>query len=336
MTRDFSRGFLGAELSWLSTRKGYRINKIIRGDCWDEANASPLAAPGLNLNEGDVILSVGGQPVSRQVTVEELLLKKQVVTLSVLDSKGVKRNVTVKTLAGEQMLRYRAWVEANRKYVHEKTEGRIGYVHIPDMDVLGFAEFFRGYLKESDRDGLIVDVRDNGGGNVSQLLLRMLMRKPISYDVPRWMQPQPYPDKAIAGPIVAVTNQFAGSDGDIFSHSFKLLKIGPLIGKRTWGGVIGISPTHQLVDGTTTTQPEYSTWFADAGWSIENHGAEPDIEVDITPQDYKAGLDPQLDKAIEVALKELADNPPPKPDFGNRPSLCLPASRRSAARRARR
>jgi len=248
----------------------------------------------------------------------------QFVNLTILDEQGRKRNVAVKTLKSEANLRYRAWVDANREYVHAKTEGRVGYVHIPDMDVVGISEFFRGYLKECDKDALVVDVRNNGGVNVSQLILRMLMRRPLSYDAPRWMQPQHYPDKTVAGPIVAVTDQFAGSDGDIFSHSFKLLKIGKLIGKRTWGGVIGIAPSHALVDGTLTTQPEYATYFLDKGWNIENHGAEPDIDVDIAPQHFRMNRDPQLDKAIAVLFDEMETNPPLKPNFNERPQLPLP------------
>ena len=186
------------------------------------------------------------------------------------------RRVLVRTLKDERMLRYRAWVDANRALVHERTQGRVGYVHVPDMGPWGFAEFHRGYLSEFDRDGLIVDVRYNRGGHVSALLLEKLARKRVGYDVSRWAPPFPYPEESVGGPIVAVTNQFAGSDGDIFSHCFKLYGLGPLVGMRTWGGVIGINPRHRLVDGTETTQPEYSFWFTDAGWGVENYGTDPD------------------------------------------------------------
>jgi tricorn protease len=166
---------------------------------------------------------------------------------------------------------------------------------------------------------LIVDVRWNGGGRVSGLLLEKLTRKRIGYKFSRWGQPIPYPRESPRGPMVALTNEHAGSDGDIFCHSFKLMGLGPLIGKRTWGGVIGISPRHRLVDGTYTTQPEYANWFKDVGWDIENYGTDPDIEVDIAPQDYVHAFDPQLERAIAEALR-LADECPtldPKP--GERP-----------------
>ena len=167
-------------------------------------------------------------------------------------------------------------------------------------------------------------MRFNGGGNVSTLLLNKLARKRIGYEVSRWMGHRPYLNDAVRGPMVALSNEHAGSDGDIFSHGFKLLGLGKLIGRRTWGGVIGIWPRNWLVDGTLTTQPEFSSWFEDVGWGVENYGTDPDIEVDITPQDYARGADPQLDRAIVEALQEIERNPPLEPDWGGRPSLALP------------
>src|SRR5437868_2606210 len=188
----------------------------------------------------------------------------------------------------------------------------------------GFAEFHRGYLLEVDHDGLLIDVRYNGGGHVSQLLLEKLARRRLGYDFPRWSAPEPYPSHAPRGAIVALTNELAGSDGDIFSHAFKLLKLGPLVGKRTWGGVIGISPRHALADGTVTTQPEYSFYFDDVGWRVENYGTDPDIEVDNAPQDYARGADPQLERAIATALGLLAEKDPHRPVIAERPRLTLP------------
>ena len=208
--------------------------------------------------------------------------------------------------------------------MHAATGGRIGYLHIPDMGPRGYAEFHRGFLAELARDGLIVDVRYNRGGHVSQLLLEKLARRRIGYDKSRWSGLSPYPYESVGGPIVALTNELAGSDGDIFCHSFKLLKLGPLVGKRTWGGVIGISPRHPLVDGTITTQPEYSSWFEDVGWELENYGTDPDIEVDNRPQDYLAGRDAQLERAIAEAQRLLAEQRVVQPDVATRPSRALP------------
>lgn len=323
---QYQRGFLGADLSWNDARGGYIIDRIYRGDSWNRESDSPLAEPGQNIHEDDCIVAVGGTRLSSEVSPDHLLVNAagRNVSLTLRNRKGEERNVWVKALANESALRYRAWVDANRRIVHERTNERVGYVHIPDMGPWGFSEFHRGYLSEFDRKGLIVDVRYNRGGHVSALLLEKLVRKRVGYDTPRYGAPHPYPPESVAGPMVALTNQFAGSDGDIFSHCFKLYKLGPLVGKRTWGGVIGIEPYHHLVDGTLTTQPEFSFWFVDAGWRVENYGTEPDYEVDIAPHEYREGKDPQLDLALELMEKALADFKEIRPDLSTRPSLPLP------------
>ncbi|MCU0525769.1 MAG: S41 family peptidase [Elainella sp. Prado103] len=238
---------------------------------------------------------------------------------------GQTRTITVKTLASDHLLRYREWVECNYQQVAAATNGQVGYIHVPDMSAFGYAEFHRYYFAEVHKPGLIIDVRYNGGGHVSQLILEKLARRRIGYDVSRWGKPEPYPVHSIAGPIVALTNEYAGSDGDVFSHAFKLMQLGILVGQRTWGGVIGISPKHRLVDGGTVTQPEYAFWFQDVGWQVENYGTDPDIEVEITPQDWVNGCDTQLEKAIELILEKLTKEPVILPDFSDRPYLPLPS-----------
>lgn len=362
---SFNQGFLGADAVWDETAKGYRLENFILGDPWDEQAHSPLAAPGVALRPGDLLVAVNGQPVSEAVSPAQLLVnqaheevmltiwrkaevaketpetadetaadtqsadvedtaKKEGKRRKPKDDNGL-RTVTVQTLASEQAARYRAWVNGNRHWVHAASNGQVGYVHIPDMGSSGYAEFHRGYLAEVDKPALIVDVRFNGGGNVSSLLLDKLARRRLGYDLERWGGYTPYPRESVAGPLLALTNEHAGSDGDIFSHSFKMMGLGPLVGKRTWGGVVGIWPRHALVDGTVTTQPEFSFWFEDVGWSVENYGTDPDIEVDITPQDYRAGRDTQLERAIEEILKMLEAKPPMQPpDASSRPSRALP------------
>ena len=358
----FDQGFLGADAVWDAAANGYRLDHFIHGDPWDAQAHSPLAAPGVDVRPGDVLVAVNGQAVSERISPAQLLVNQAgeevMLTIrrengntgdpdaaqdppaqpeqrageAVQDEKQTKqsndtglRSVTVHTLYSERPARYRAWVNDNRRRVHDATDGQVGYVHIPDMGSNGYAEFHRGYLAEVDKPALIVDVRFNGGGNVSALLLEKLARRRLGYDLERWGGYTPYPRESVAGPLLALTNEHAGSDGDIFSHSFKLMGLGPLIGKRTWGGVVGIWPRHALVDGTVTTQPEFSFWFEDVGWNVENYGTEPDIEVDITPQDYRAGQDTQLERAIEEILKLLQANPPLQPpDMSNRPSRALP------------
>ncbi|MCS6989359.1 MAG: PDZ domain-containing protein [Chloroherpetonaceae bacterium] len=323
-------GFLGADVEFDAELKAYRIAYIPDGDHWEDGKGSSLKTPGANLSVGDLILGVNGTPVSERVPLGELLVNQAAtpITLTVADKqKQNVRSVVVKTLASEEMLRYRDWVNRNAKWVREKSEGKVGYVHVPNMQAWGYAEFHRAYLAEYDCEGLIVDVRFNGGGHVSQLLLEKLNRKRLGYDVSRWNEhPEPYPAYATFGNVVALTNEFAGSDGDIFSHSFKMMKLGTLVGKRTWGGVIGIYPRHALADGGLTTQPEFSFWFFDVGWGVENYGTDPDVFVDIAPHDYCCQRDPQLEKALELVMEKIRQNPARLPDFTKRPNLALPKS----------
>jgi tricorn protease len=314
-------GLLGADFAYDEKAKAWRITHIVAGDPWDESKRSPLAAPGLNIREGDLLTAIGGRRLDANTHPNELLVNQ--ARSEVLVTIG-KRTVTVKTLGSEQPVRYREWVETNRAIVHERSGGRVGYVHVPDMGPAGYSEFHRYFLSEIDREGLIVDVRYNGGGHVSELLLEKLARRRIGYDQSRWFNVSPYPVDSVLGPMVALTNEFAGSDGDIFSHGFKLLKLGPLIGKRTWGGVVGIWPRHHLADGTFTTQPEFSFWFKDVGWRVENYGTDPNVEVEFRPQDYVAGRDPQLERALREVTGLLRKHPPKRPDLTQRPNLSLP------------
>lgn len=332
----YHQGELGADFIYDPDRDGYRITHVVRGDPWQERFNSPLNEVGVNARVGDVLLAIDGQRLSRTLSPGELLVNRTntEVQLTFVSPDGAAPEdtaakpelwtVLVKTLADDTPARYREWVETNRRQVHRETGDRIGYVHIPDMGPFGYAEFHRYYLSESEREGLIIDVRFNGGGNVSQLLLEKLARRRLGYKKPRYGEAYPYPSHTVLGPMVALTNEYAGSDGDIFSHVFKLMRLGKLLGKRTWGGVIGIWPRYSLVDGTLTTQPEFSSWFEDVGWAVENYGTDPDIEVDIRPQDYAQGKDPQLEQAIKEILKLLEENPPSLPDFGPMPSRSLP------------
>jgi tricorn protease len=313
-TPSYPVGFLGADLAWDDAAAGYRVDRFLRGDPWAANEACPLRAPGVELEAGSVITAVNGQKLSATVTPHQALMQQAgaEVYLSVKTADST-RQVRVRTLRSDKAARYRDWVERNRDYVREATGGRAGYIHIPDMGPRGFAEFHRHFLRDYDCDGLVVDVRYNGGGNVSQLLLEKLCRQRVGAKFSRWFGVFPVPRDSPAGPMVALTNEFAGSDGDTFSHTFKMRKAGPLIGRRTWGGVIGIWPRHNLADGGTTTQPEFSNWFADVGWKVENYGTDPDIDVDIAPHEFRRGKDPQLDRGIAELLKLFETRPPFRP-----------------------
>ncbi len=294
-------GKLGAELAY--SKGKYVFKRVYSGDPSNPDERSPLHSPGIDIREGDVLESINEAPTGEKSPPGLVLenLADSVVEVKV-SRNGKKLTSPVRTMKGETYLIYRDWVERNRAYVHKKFGGAVGYIHIPDMMAGGFAEFHRQYKFEWDKPSLIVDVRFNGGGHVSGLLIEKVSRRLIGFDLPRRGKYAHYPDSAVRGGIVAITNEFAGSDGDIFSHSFKLLGLGELIGERTWGGVVGINPRTMLVDGTMITQPQFSFWFKDVGFGVENYGTDPTIRLDYSPADYLSGKDPQLDRAGEIAL----------------------------------
>jgi len=331
----YAVGYLGGEFSFDARKKMMKITRLFKGDSWIKNGSSPLTAAGVSLKVGDEIYAVNKQEISSYGSFFELLENKagHKVELKVKRVASSSRKaktkdgfdyVIVTVARSHGVALYREWVESNKEYVHKKSAGRVGYVHIPDMGPYGYAEFYRHYIAESRFDALIVDVRYNGGGHVSQHLLKVLAQRVLGFDVARYHGLTKYPNYAINGPIVALTNEMAGSDGDIFSHSFKMMKLGPLIGKRTWGGVIGINGQYSLRDGTITTQPEFSTWFQDVEWNVENYGTDPDIEVDYTPEDYRQGSDPQLDRALLEIEKALKKAPPLKLEASYYPDLSLP------------
>jgi len=320
-------GHLAAATRWDDTRGGWQITEIARGDPWDAIADSPLNAIGVEAKVGERIVAVDGQPLAKSIPPEALLVhragqKVQLALASDTTPGGERRrDVVVTTLADDVPVYYRQWVEKNRAWVHERSGGRIGYFHVPDMQAAGFAEFHRYFGNECERDALIVDVRYNRGGHVSQLLLEKVARRRIAFVHSRWMNVGTYPEEAVAGPVVTLTNEHAGSDGDIFSHNVKLMKIGPLVGMRTWGGVVGIWPRHRLVDGSETTQPEFAFWFSDVGFDVENHGTNPDIEIDNAPQDAAAGRDRQLEVALQTALESADKTTPNRAPVATRPVL---------------
>ncbi|MER5804977.1 S41 family peptidase [Streptomyces mirabilis] len=308
---DRAQGLLGADIS-RHEDGSWRIDRILPSETSDPDARAPLAAPGVAVRAGDAIVAVAGQPVDPVAGPEPLLVGTagKPVELTISPSGGGDpRHAVVVPLADEEPLRYHAWVADRRAYVHEKSGGRLGYLHVPDMQAPGWAQIHRDLRVEVARDGLVVDVRENRGGHTSQLVVEKLARRIVGWDLPRGMRPYSYPEDAPRGPVVAVANEFSGSDGDIVNAAIKALGIGPVVGTRTWGGVIGIDSRYRLVDGTLVTQPKYAFWLDGYGWGVENHGVDPDVEVVQTPQDYAAGRDAQLDEAIRIALAALEENP---------------------------
>ena len=246
---------------------------------------------------------------------------------------GTTRRVVVVPLASERRLRYQDWVASRRALVRELGHGRIGYLHVPDMVSEGWADFHRDLRAEMTLDGLIVDARGNRGGHTSQLVIEKLARRVIAWEMPRSLRPMSYPIDAPRGPVVALADEFAGSDGDIVTKAIRTLGLGPVVGTRTWGGVIGIDGFHELVDGTRVTVPRYAFWMEGSGWGVENYGVDPDVEVLITPDDWAAGRDAQLETAVRLATEALAATPAAAPPtLADRPSKRrppLPPRRRS-------
>ncbi|MFD0884278.1 S41 family peptidase, partial [Streptosporangium algeriense] len=239
---------------------------------------------------------------------------------------GGGRRVVVTPLRDDRRLRYQDWVAGRRAHVRELGAGRVGYLHIPDMVAEGWAQFHRDLRREMTREALVVDLRGNRGGHTSELIIEKLIRRIIAWDLPRGLNPVTYPEDAPRGPLVAVTDYNAGSDGDIVTAAFKIYKLGPVVGTRTWGGVIGTEGEHRLVDGSYITVARYAFWFDGLGWGVENHGVDPDVEVDISPGDWAEGRDPQIEEAVRLALAALAERPAvTAPDLSQRPSRRRPA-----------
>ncbi|MEU7524776.1 PDZ domain-containing protein [Saccharothrix sp. NPDC042600] len=305
-------GLLGADLE-RDESGAWRVVRVIPGETSDPAARSPLAAPGVAVRPGDAIVAVDGRQVDPLTGPAPLLVGTagKPVELTVRPGGGGEpRRVVVVPLEDDEPLRYHAWVADRRARTHELSDGRVGYLHVPDMMGAGWAQLHRDLRVELMREAVVLDVRENGGGHTSQLVVEKLARKVIGWSVARgYTSADSYPADAPRGPVVAIADEFAGSDGDIVNVAIKQLGIGPVVGTRTWGGVIGIDMRYDLVDGTVVTQPRYASWFEGAGWGVENHGVDPDVEVVITPQDRVAGRDPQLDTAVRLALEALATRP---------------------------
>ncbi len=319
-------GLLGADLS----RDGdgtWRVTRVLPGESSDPRARSPLEAPGAAVQPGDALLAVDGRPVDPLAGPGPLLVGSagKPVELTVASGHGPARRVAVVPLASERRLRYQDWVASRRRLVRELSGGRAGYLHIPDMMGEGWAHFHRDLRVEMAFDALLVNVRANRGGHVSELVVEKLARRIMGWDMPRWIRPVTYPRDAPRGPVVALADENAGSDGDMVTAAIRMLGLGPVVGARTWGGVIGIGPAFTLVDGTAMTVPRYAIWLNGFGWGVENHGVDPDVEVLISPADWAGGRDTQLEAATVLAMERLAARPAARPpDRSDRPSRRRP------------
>ncbi len=306
------QGLLGANL--VHREAGWTVKRILPGDSSDSRARSPLAGAGIR--EGAVLTHVDGRPVDPVAGPYPLLAAAGGTTVEltfVPDGEGPPRRVAVVPLTDETPLRYQDWVAKRRAVVRELSGGRCGYLHIPDMGGSGWAQFNRDVRMEVSRPALIVDVRGNAGGHISELVVEKLTRTIIGWDLTRDAQPVSYASNAPRGPVVALADEATSSDGDMITAAFKLLELGPVVGQRTWGGVVGMTGRHRLGDGTVITVPMNAAWFDAYGWSVENRGVDPDLEALRTPLDWAEGRHAVLDDAVRLALDLLEAEPPASP-----------------------
>ena len=312
---DASRrlGLLGADLA--PADGGWRIERILPGETTEPEARSPLRAAGVDAREGDLVVAVDGQPVDPAFGPATRLVGAAGKPVGLtLRRDGTDRRVVVVPLEDEEVLRYQDWVRSRRDYVREHSGGRVGYLHVPDMTSTGWAQLHRDLSRATRAEGLIADVRYNRGGHTSQMVLSRLLGRVVGWGLGRhYGSAYPYPDQAPRGPVVLVANENSGSDGDIVNAGAQAFGIGPVIGVRTWGGVVGIDGRFDLVDGTGITQPRYAFWLEGKGFGVENHGVDPDIEVVHSPGDFFGAADPQLDRAIAEVLARLEQTPSAQP-----------------------
>ena len=319
-------GLLGAEFSRDPATRAYRIERILPGENWDKKTRSPLTDVGVDVKPGDYILAINNTPVSTLPNLYDALIgtadKQVILRVNSKPTDAGARDVILMPTDNEAPLYYLDWVQKNIDYVNKKTGGEVGYLHIPDMGQPGLNEFTKLYFPQIRKHALIVDVRGNGGGFVSPLVIERLRRALVMVGIARNGMPQTDPPQTFTGPMVTLTNEFSASDGDIFPYRFKSLGLGKLIGKRTWGGVIGIRESLPLADGGQFFKPEFAPYSKDGKqWIVEGRGVDPDIVVDNDPGKEFKGEDQQLDRAIQEIQEELKTKRyefPPPPPWPNR------------------
>src|SRR3990172_2384411 len=318
-------GLLGATLEQDSQSGYYRITNILKGQNWDQRLRSPLTEIGVNAKEGDYLIAIDGNPTNKMVDVYEALVNtagKQVrLKLNAEPREAGARETVVIPTGNELPLYYYNWVQSNIEKVSKATNGKVGYVHVPDMGVPGLNEFVKHYYPQLRKEALIVDCRSNGGGNVSPQVIERLRRDIAMIDIARNAARTTDPGGLVLGPKVMLLDEFSASDGDIVAYRFKKYNLGTVIGKRSWGGVVGIRGSLALLDGGYLNKPEFSRYDLEGKeWIMEGVGVEPDIFVDNDPAKEYSGVDEQLNRAIEEVLKQMKDKPaklappPPYPD----------------------
>ncbi|HZZ64500.1 MAG TPA: PDZ domain-containing protein, partial [Candidatus Baltobacteraceae bacterium] len=306
-------GLLGADYEVSGGR--YRFAKIYSGENWNPDLHAPLTQPGASVKAGEYLLAVNGQPLHADQSVysafEETAGKQTEITVGPTADGAGSRTVTVTPVASERALRNYAWIEHNRREVDRLSGGKLAYVYLPDTGYGGFTNFNRYFFSQVNKQGVILDERFNHGGQIADYIIDMLSRKPMSILVPRDGKTMVDPPLAIYGPKVMIINQFAGSGGDAMPWYFRKAKLGPLVGVRTWGGLVGIGGYPALLDGGSVTAPRVAIGGLHGRWEVEGQGIPPDIEVWQDPAQVRAGRDPQLEAAVSTAMRMLREHPLP-------------------------
>ncbi len=313
---SISVGLLGCDFELDRENNAYQISKIYEGAVWDAEVRSPLRTPGIEVNEGDYLLAVNGKEIdtSKDPWAAFQGLADEVITLTISDKPGSNesREVTVKPVSSEFRLRNLAWIESNRQKVRDATDNKVGYVYVPDTGRNGQNELVRQFTPQWTKEALIIDERFNSGGQIPDRFIELLDRPLYNYWARRDHRDLRSPSVAHAGPKVMLINGWSGSGGDAFPYYFRKAGLGPLIGTRTWGGLIGISGNPQPIDGGSVSVPTFGFWNTEGDWDVEGYGVDPDYPLENEPHKMVEGKDPQLEKAIEIALELLEKNPPKK------------------------
>jgi len=316
--KSTSVGVLGCDFE-LDKKSGYyKISKIYETAPWDASEVrSPLTAPGLNVKEGDFIIAVNGRELDIKAdpwkAFQGLADKTVSLTINSKPEKEGARDILVKPLSSEQTLRYYAWIEKNRKFVEEKTDGKVGYVYVPSTGIDGQTDLYRQFMGQINKQALIIDERFNSGGQIPDRFIELLNRKLYNYWARNGFEDWQTPFTGNFGPKVMLINGWSGSGGDAFPAYFRAAGLGKIVGKRTWGGLVGITGTPPLIDGGSVTAPSFGYRELNGDLGIEGYGVDPDYEVENFPHELAKGNDQQLNKAIDLILEALNANPPKKP-----------------------
>ena len=320
--KRISTGLLGADYKIENNR--YRFSRIYNGENWNPRVQAPLTQPGVNIKAREYLLAVDRQEVKGKDNIykyfENKAGKQVILTIGPDPKLEGSREVTVIPVRSESSLRNFAWIEDNRRYVDRVTNGKVAYVYMPDTAFGGYTYFNRYFYAQVGREALIVDERFNSGGMLATDIIERFKRKMMSLVATRDGVDQVQPQGAIFGPKVMLINEFAGSGGDAMPWYFKKANVGLLVGKRTWGGLVGMAGAPRLMDGGYVTAPSAGVWSPDGNWIAENIGVIPDVEVELDPKIVRQGKDPQLEKAIAIVMEELAKNPlhkPKRPSYPN-------------------